>query len=240
MNKVEKILIGVLLLLLLFFFRFLRQRKEGGATLPKKERIEQTLLGLGGLILPVICVIIGAVTLFGVTMNTYGGTLWAEHYQLSDLVHDPGGTLFLLASTVYEKLDFYFFTMGGTSLGWMNILLPQFVVLIGLFLVLLSALPEKKELGRMRLGEKGLYFLVAFLTAAFAVGGMLIGWTAKDASSIEGVQGRYFLPALPLFFFALQNRHVFVEDGGNPRAKAVFAAVFLQVVVVTALFVRMQ
>ena len=92
----------------------------------------------------------------------------------------------------------------------------------------------------MRTGEKGLYFLVAFFIAAFAVGGMLIGWTVKGATSIEGVQGRYFLPALPLFFFALQNRHVFVEDGSSLRAKAVFASVFLQVIVVTALFVRMQ
>jgi len=75
---------------------------------------------------------------------------------------------------------------------------------------------------------------------AFAVGGMLIGWTNKGASSIEGVQGRYFLPALPLFLLALRNKKVWIADGSAVRKKAVYAAVFLQVLVVTALFVRMQ
>jgi len=228
------------LLPLIFFFRFLKKRKDGLSSLPKKERIEETVLGIGALILPVICLLAGFLPLFGFTVNAYGGTIWSEHYQLSELIRDPAGTAFLLGSTVYEKLDFYLFSLGGTSLGWMNILLPQFLILLGLFFVILSSLPEKKELGRMQTKEKLWYFLIAFLTAAFAVGGMLIGWTNKGASSIEGVQGRYFLPALPLFLLALRNKKVWIADGSAVRKKAVYAAVFLQVLVVTALFVRMQ
>ncbi len=228
------------LLPLVFFFRFLKKRKTGLSSLPQKERIEEMILGIGGLVLPVICLLAGFLPLFGFTVNAYGGTIWSEHYQLSELLRDPVGTAFLLGSTVYEKFDFYLFSMGGTSLGWMNILLPQFLILIGLFLVILSSLPEKKEQGRIGTKEKVWFFVISLLTAAFAVGGMLIGWTNKGASSIEGVQGRYFLPALPLFLFALQNTKVCVEDGSTVRKKAVFAAVFLQVLVVTALFVRMQ
>lgn len=228
------------LLPLIFFFRFLKKRKDGLSSLPKKERIEETVLGIGALILPVICLLAGFLPLFGFTVNAYGGTIWSEHYQLSELIRDPAGTAFLLGSTVYEKLDFYLFSLGGTSLGWMNILLPQFLILLGLFFVILSSLPEKKELGRMQTKEKLWYFLIAFLTAAFAVGGMLIGWTNKGASSIEGVQGRYFLPVLPLFLLALRNKKVWIADGSAVRKKAVYAAVFLQVLVVTALFVRMQ
>lgn len=228
------------LLPLIFFFRFLKKRKDGLSSLPKKERIEETVLGIGALILPVICLLAGFLPLFGFTVNAYGGTIWSEHYQLSELIRDPAGTAFLLGSTVYEKLDFYLFSLGGTSLGWMNILLPQFLILLGLFFVILSSLPEKTELGRMQTKEKLWYFFIAFLTAAFAVGGMLIGWTNKGASSIEGVQGRYFLPALPLFLLALRNKKVWIADGSAVRKKAVYAAVFLQVLVVTALFVRMQ
>lgn len=228
------------LLPLIFFFRFLKKRREGLSSLPQKERIEETVLGVSGVVLPVICLLAGFLPLFGFTVNAYGGTIWSEHYQLSDLIRDPAGTAFLLGSTVYEKLDFYLFSLGGTSLGWMNILLPQFLILLGLFFVLLSSLPEKKELGLIQTKEKAWYFLIAFLTAAFAVGGMLIGWTNQGASSIEGVQGRYFLPALPLFLLALRNKKVWIADGSAVRKKAVYAAVFLQVLVVTALFVRMQ
>lgn len=228
------------LLPLVFFFRFLKKRKEGLSSLSQRERIEETILGIGGLVLPLICIIAGFLPLFSFTVNAYGGTIWTNHYQVSDLLRDPAGTAFLLGSTVYEKLDFYFFSLGGTSLGWMNILLPQFLILLGLFFVLLSSLPEKSEHGRMQGKEKAWFFVIALLTAAFAAGGMLIGWTEKGASSIEGVQGRYFLPALPLFLLALQNARISIEDGSAVRKKAVYAAVFLQVLVVTALFVRMQ
>ena len=35
---------------------------------------------------------------------------------------------------------------------------------------------------------------------------MLLAWTSRDAVWIEGVQGRYFLPLLPVFLFSLQSR----------------------------------
>ena len=34
----------------------------------------------------------------------------------------------------------------------------------------------------------------------------LLIWTPKGASQIAGVQGRYFLPYFPMFFFAIRNK----------------------------------
>ena len=36
--------------------------------------------------------------------------------------------------------------------------------------------------------------------------GMLLGWTPMGHVSIEGVQGRYFLPFMPVFFAACRQR----------------------------------
>ena len=46
---------------------------------------------------------------------------------------------------------------------------------------------------------------ISFFGILFA---MLLAWTSRDALWIEGVQGRYFLPLLPLFLFGLQNKTV--------------------------------
>ena len=49
-------------------------------------------------------------------------------------------------------------------------------------------------------------FLVGTLSFFGILGAMLLAWTSRDAVWIEGVQGRYFLPLLPVFLFSLQSR----------------------------------
>ena len=40
---------------------------------------------------------------------------------------------------------------------------------------------------------------VAALVMLLTAGAMLVSWTSRDSMIIEGLQGRYFLPVLPLF-----------------------------------------
>ena len=62
---------------------------------------------------------------------------------------------------------------------------------------------EVREPGRFARIYALLLGLVSFFGILFA---MLLAWTSRDALWIEGVQGRYFLPLLPLFLFGLQNK----------------------------------
>ena len=48
---------------------------------------------------------------------------------------------------------------------------------------------------------------VMLLTA----GAMLLSWTSRDSQIIEGIQGRYFLPILPLFLLLLKNETVVLK-----------------------------
>ena len=55
-------------------------------------------------------------------------------------------------------------------------------------------------------------FVVAFLVAfAGAFVSMWIGWTFNTEELIMGVQGRYFLPALPVLMFGLRTAKVRCE-----------------------------
>ena len=44
-----------------------------------------------------------------------------------------------------------------------------------------------------------------------AAGAMLLSWTSRDSQIIEGIQGRYFLPILPLFLLLLKNETVVLK-----------------------------
>ncbi len=64
---------------------------------------------------------------------------------------------------------------------------------------------EVREPGRLARFYALLIGCISFFGILFA---MLLAWTSRDALWIEGVQGRYFLPLLPLFLFGLQNKTV--------------------------------
>lgn len=64
---------------------------------------------------------------------------------------------------------------------------------------------EVREPGRFARLYALLIGCISFFGILFA---MLLAWTSRDALWIEGVQGRYFLPLLPLFLFGLQNKTV--------------------------------
>ncbi|MBO6100083.1 MAG: DUF2142 domain-containing protein, partial [Spirochaetaceae bacterium] len=67
---------------------------------------------------------------------------------------------------------------------------------------------------------------VILAVVALAMFGELGIWTPLNATSIEGVQGRYFLPIFPLILFLFRNR-IFVTT--RNVEKAVFVAeIFLQ------------
>lgn len=63
----------------------------------------------------------------------------------------------------------------------------------------------------LRLGERAASLGVAMLVILAVYGVMMISWTPMYAEGIEGVQGRYFVPLIPLVLVAL--------DGGNVSVK---------------------
>ena len=93
--------------------------------------------------------------------------------------------------------------LGGYSLGAFTVQLPSyFYALCYLVLILVAALPEKQD--ALPAKKCLLWCLpIGLLALLPAYGSMLLWWTPVDSPYILGVQGRYFLPVLPLLVSAL-------------------------------------
>lgn len=233
-------LVPLCMLPLLIFWKKKAALKGVRDSFRSKEGAEEAILAAVCLVLPVVCILIGFFPLIHTTVHAYGETLWATHYTFSDILHDPLSILYLLASTIYHKMDFYILSLSGTYLGWLNIVLPQYLTITMLFIVLIASLPKASEHNLFPVSRRIMLFVIAFLGIGFAVGGMLIGWTDVGSDFIDGVQGRYFLPFLPLLIFALQPKCIAVSEDGSVQKNAVMASVFMQIWIITALFVRAQ
>ena len=91
-------------------------------------------------------------------------------------------------------------------MGYLQITVPVFMWIPMLGVLGYSFIRRKDEqLGVLSASEKLWMWLLGGLTCALAALSILFSWTPLTSSTIEGVQGRYFIPALPLFFLAIRG-----------------------------------
>lgn len=112
-------------------------------------------------------------------------------------------------NTLLQKTPYYISTMVGMSLGWLEIHMPLEVFalsILNLFMSTIQTDPQSRICIRNRhyFGFSMCFFSVFFLTLT----AMLLAWTPVWSMCIEGVQGRYFLPVLPLLMLCIQKMDI--------------------------------
>ena len=154
------------------------------------------LFTLGGVVLGNFDALAGV---FSETAVAYTG----EAYTLGDVLAKPlffGG---MFIRSLIKDIPMLAMTIAGYSLGAFTVQLPSyFYALCYLVLILVAALPEKQD--ALPAKKCLLWCLpIGLLALLPAYGSMLLWWTPVDSPYILGVQGRYFLPVLPLLVSAL-------------------------------------
>ncbi len=118
-------------------------------------------------------------------------------------------------------------------LGWSDTRLPGIIWLTYPPALVLAALTRSDEDPAPGLKQKiiaGL-ILIAGYTAVFLA--LYLDWTPIGKLYIRGIQGRYFIPLLPLFLFLIPNRKVRLRSRSWPVIFTVFSCLVLLVTVVT-------
>lgn len=137
---------------------------------------------------------------------------WAKEpgYSLTLLIHQPFRLIQMFYQTILWQLEQYHLTMVGAYLGNLDEVLDVPYGLVMAFSAGLLGLAFQKpgESLPMSGGQRVWVCVVCAGCAAATMLSMLIAWTPLSAKVINGVQGRYFLPFLPVLLLALKNRTV--------------------------------
>jgi len=159
--------------------------------------------------LPSILSLVGPVST-QVSNGTVDDAAIAPYYSMGDAISSPLYTLWLFFNTFVCKGDFYIKSIVGGSLGWFqaNIIAPNYFVIAYILLLVFALIRDDDD---SRLLDK------RFRLAAFTIAGlvwlavmisMYLAWTANTSPTIEGVQGRYLLPVLPLLALSLRGERL--------------------------------
>jgi uncharacterized membrane protein len=142
------------------------------------------------------------------TKNVVGGDFyvgWADEkaYRLDTIIGNPLHSIYVMENTLWEYTDEWLTNIVGKSLGWFDVPIPNIIVFLFLLIFLISIIKAEEIDVNSRL-RWGLIAL-SCVSAGLVIGGMWLGWTPQSDEVIRGVQGRYFLPVLPMSIYFLQN-----------------------------------
>jgi len=156
-------------------------------------------------------------------VSTGGGAEYLTGYTLGYFLREPLELIYMLVNTILDKGGFYLESLVGYKLGWVEIETSMIVVFLFWFLLFLSVCDNQTEYVRIRKFQRCWMILLCAGSAGLILLGMLFQWTPVGHVSIEGVQGRYFLPFLLIFLTGCRNRGIFLKhqiDRGIATAAA--------------------
>lgn len=140
---------------------------------------------------------------------------WAHEkaYTVSMIVGNPLHSIYVMENTLWEYVDVWFMNLIGKNLGWFDIPLLNIIVFLFLIIFLLSIIKVEQVYININSSFKWGLVILCCLSVGLVIGGMWLGWTPQSNDLIEGVQGRYFLPVLPMAICFLQNNVLLLKRG---------------------------
>lgn len=156
------------------------------------------------------------------------------------LFHEPLRTIKAILITIREKGYIYIQQMIG-YLGWLSIPIPVTICnrVIFLFILMFFVLHEKIKINiRIIAGFVVLFFYLFILYME------LITWTPVNKILIEGVQGRYFIPLLPMLMLAFPSFELKISDRYKDFFKilllfSIINVLYISVIAVDTYFYRL-
>lgn len=127
------------------------------------------------------------------------------NYTLSFLLGHPVQTAKLFIRTVLNNAVPWMESAVGSSLSGQSLPLPEWIPLIYIALLVCASIHKEQEAPCLRGRERRSFCAAAFLVGFLIMLTMCVGWTSDTSDVIQGVQGRYFIPILPLVLLTLNS-----------------------------------
>ena len=153
-------------------------------------------------------------------------------YTIKYVFENLGGTIIVVVRTVFDRISFYIESMIASPLGWVEIELPGVILFGFIILLLLCGLSDRGKY-RFSENEKRVCYLLVLVMNGLVLAAMLVSYTYIGSDIILGVQGRYFVPALPLVLCAMDSEYVTLKR--NIDAEMMLAVQGLQLYAIWAI-----
>ncbi len=156
---------------------------------------------------------------------------WSEAagYNLSDVWQRPFYVFTVFYETLVTQYDYYLVTMLGGFLGNLdpNLTVPPVCLTLLWYALFISVAKRDGEVVKMTDGQKLWVLFLVFTSAVLVLTSMFLAYTPRNLTYITGVQGRYFIPLLPLLLLTIFDRRLVI--GVDLRKSAWYLECFVSI-----------
>jgi uncharacterized membrane protein len=170
--------------------------------------------------------------------GTASSASYVSQYTVGYVFSHPLQILKMMVNTTIGSGFDFFVSMIGRRLTSDNVIISYGLILCFGILLVFAAIRESEDQKQLKLNlrQRALLLLPLALCYLFFLVGMLFWWTEPNAIKIHGIQGRYFIPVLPLVLFAFSPNRVTRREGTWRHIAQ--AAILLEILVLASNFAQ--
>ena len=203
----------------------------------KARRISLTVIISIGVICNLIWLVFGSLTLLNTNTHTYSGTNEnGTMIKVTSLLSNPIGYIQKIFYTIGLKGNQYFLSLFGGQLEWAESIKIEIIPYVLCGIAIITALSEEKLKNALKKYQKIIMLLIILVIILLIFTSLFIQWSDNDLKYIDGVQGRYFLPILPLMLFLLGGLRIETKYSSQAVTKLIcISGIIIQLYTLTAL-----
>jgi len=135
-----------------------------------------------------------------------------HNYTISFIMGHPKQTIAIFLNTINTMGTMYYQSMIGRYLSGLSLGLPRWYIAAFLIILLGSVFYCKKISWSPKRLHRILFLFVIFSVILLCMLSMFLFWTSDTRDIIQGVQGRYFIPLIPLGLLLLKNKYFSIKN----------------------------
>lgn len=141
-------------------------------------------------------------------------TTGPQYYTLSWCLEHPIDAIGIYVRTTIANGYKYLAEMFGIALGWVEVCVQKYIIiafmLVGLCMLFVRTSNEKND--RIKTKHTIVALVCCGVVYMLVLTSMFFGWTLLGNPVIDGVQGRYFLPIIPLIAIIIRRKKISLPE----------------------------
>jgi uncharacterized membrane protein len=161
----------------------------------------------------------------------------SQRFTFAYIIYHIPQTILLVSRSLIEQSSLWLQGLIGGRLGEIiaiNIEINWISVIALALIVLLTTLEEGRNRTAIEKSSKKLMVIVGCLVVALSFF-VCISWTPINYTTIFGIQGRYYIPILPLFLLSIKSNNLKFKK--KPTQQLLFSFCFIVMLVILEAFV---
>lgn len=130
-----------------------------------------------------------------------------KHYDIGFILFHPKLTIRIFFETLrYQEYLFNWLLQAvGRLMAGRTITIDGWNIFVYLILLIISSFIIQGQTAVVQAADRALFLFISACVIGAAMFVMFVGWTPYGSSTVGGIQGRYFIPIVPLLFMSLNN-----------------------------------